>query len=280
MRKKATTKNISKKPKKKEIKKKPKTTLKPAAARIKEMKKTKTKEKKPTRKVSTKITKLKERPSRAIKKVIDKIEKKPVKAVKKVIAKIEKKPVKAVKKVIAKIEKKPVRAVKKVIAKIEKKIPSEKIKKVDVKKKEVYPEIIEKYPSFPMETLPTGYGENSIILMTVDPNKIFTFWEVRDDTLAIHPGNLNIRIYDVTGADFDGRNANSYFDIVVDDMISSIYIDVSQGKEYIADIGTINLLGIFYTITRSNRVSTPRAAISEEGALPLKLFETDLPVGY
>jgi hypothetical protein len=296
MRKKAPARKTAKKSSKKEIKGKPKISLKPAKksiAKKKETKKTKIKEKKPAKKVVTKKIKVKEKPAKAVKKVISKIEKKPVKAVKKVITKIEKKPVKAVKKVISKIEKKPAKAVKKVIAKIVKKIPPEKIKKIElrkipkrpekkfeVKKEEFYPATEEKYQAFPMEILPTEYGENSIILMTVDPNKLFTFWEVRDDTLAMHPGNLNIRVYDVTGVDFDGRNANNYFDLAVNERISSIYIDVSPEKEFIADIGTINLAGIFFTIARSNRVSTPRATIAEEGALPHRLYETDIRIGY
>lgn len=51
-------------------------------------------------------------------------------------------------------------------------------------------------------------------------------------------------------------------------------------KEFIVDIGIVNPQGIFSTIARSNKVSTPRRTISEEGVLPQKLYETGLYVGY
>jgi hypothetical protein len=267
MRKKATTKKPAKKPitKKKNIEKtKPK---------IKKKKPTK----KPAKKAIKKI-KVEEKPKKAIKKVIAKIEKKPKKAVKKVVAKIKKKPVKAVKKVVAKIEGKPFKAIKKVVAKIGKKISPEKIEKIEVKKKEVYPET--EYAPMAWEKLPSEYGENGITLMTVDPNKLFTFWEVREDTLEIYAGNLTVRLYDVTGVDFDGMNANSFYDIPVMERIGSCYIDVSPEKEFIADIGIINFLGTFFTVIRSNRVSTPRAKIAEEEVLPQKFYETGVRVGY
>jgi hypothetical protein len=109
---------------------------------------------------------------------------------------------------------------------------------------------------------------------------LFTFWEVREDTLEIYTGNLTVRLYDVTGVDFDGTNANSFYDIPVMERIGSCYIDVSPEKEFIADIGIINFIGTFFTITRSNRVSTPRAKIAEEEVLPQKFYETGVRVGY
>ena len=312
---KTTLKNAKKTtPKKKEQKrvkpKEKKTTTKKFKVKIKE------KPKKVAKKVVAKIEK---KPKKVIKKLLAKIEKKPEKVVKKVVAKIKKKLKKVAKKVgvkkkevKVKLEKKPKKVAKKIVAKIEKKIifkPEKKVeikkitkkpkKKVEVKKKEVKvkvkaeikkkveakvelkkPVIEEKYPPTPWETLPAEYGEDSIVLMTVDPNKLFTYWEVREDTLAMNEGNLNVRVYDVTGAEFDGTNANSYFDIAVSERIGSRYIDVSPEKEFITDIGIINIEGIFITIARSNKVSTPRITISEEAVLPLKLYDTGFRVGY
>jgi hypothetical protein len=309
MKKKKPVKKISAAPEKKEMKKKNKTTLNPAKKTItkkKKPEKTKPeiKKKEPTKKTAGKVIrkiKVKEKPEKALKKAVTKIEKKPEKAVKKVpvlkkpkkkvVPTLIEKPEKVVKKVISKIEEKPKKIVKKVAAGIaekgekkietrkpvripEKKIPAE----VEVKKKEVYPET--EYAPVSWEKLPSEYGENGITLMTVDPNKLFTFWEVREDTLEIYIGTLIIRLYDVTGVDFDGTNANSYYDITVNERIGSCYIDVSPEKEFIADIGIINFLGTFFTIIRSNRVSTPRAKITEEGILPQKFYETDIRVGY
>jgi len=279
------------------IKEKPKKVVKKVVAKIEE---------KPKKVIKKLIAKIEKKPEKVVKKIVATIKKKLKKVAKEV--EVKKKELKAK----VKLEKKPKKAAKKIVAKIEKKIlfkPEKKVeikkitkkpkKKVEVKKKEVKvkvkaeikkkveakvelkkPVIEEKYPPTPWETLPAEYGEDSIVLMTVDPNKLFTYWEVREDTLAMNEGNLNVRVYDVTGAEFDGTNANSYFDIAVSERIGSRYIDVSPEKEFITDIGIINIEGIFITIARSNKVSTPRITISEEAVLPLKLYDTGFRVGY
>jgi hypothetical protein len=216
--------------------------------------------------------------------------KKKAKKVKKIVKKVkEKKPVKKAvkkkpKKVKAKIKKPVKRVVKKKIKKVKvEKKPKKIVKKVVAKpKKKILPKTIQ--PPMPWEALPAEYGEDSITLMTVDPRKVFAYWEVREDALASYPGILNIRVYDVTGIDFDGTNANSYFDIAVNEAIGSWYIDVSPAKEFIADIGVISPKGVFIIIARSNKVSTPRAEIVgeeiEKGMLTRELYKTDLPIGY
>jgi hypothetical protein len=61
--------------------------------------------------------------------------------------------------------------------------------------------------------------------------------------------------------------------------IGRMYIDVVPEREFIADIGII-YEGIFITIARSNKVSTPCVSVSEEGILPSMLYETGLRIGY
>jgi hypothetical protein len=136
----------------------------------------------------------------------------------------------------------------------------------------------ERYPPLPIEILPEEYGEDSIALMIVDPRKLFIYWEITAGTLKKYVGNVNIRLYDVTGVDFDGMNARSYLDIAVNNRIGSQYIDVEPEKEFIADIGIIDHTAVFITVARSNRTSTPRAEITEEGSLPHRLYETGLPI--
>jgi len=275
MRKKAVTKKIVEKSRKKEIKKKPTTTLKPAkrtSTKKKEVKKSKTKERKITAK-KIKIT-AKEKPKKVMAKV--KVKEKPKKIAKKVVAKKEKKiPPKAIKKVEAKkVFKKPGKKVE-----LREKA-KEREKKVETKKPIRMPEEkIEAYPTIPFGALPEEYYENKITLMIVDPVKLFAFWEVREDTMSMYTGDLNVRVYDVTGIDLDRMNANSYFDLPVNNRIDSRNIDVGPEKEFVADIGIVSPYDIFITIARSNRVSTPRATISEEG-LPQKLYVTGLRVGY
>jgi len=140
------------------------------------------------------------------------------------------------------------------------------------------PEKEERYPPLPIEILPEEYGEDSIALMIVDPRKLFIYWEITEGAFKKYAGNINIRLYDVTGVAFDGMNAKSYLDIAVNNRIGSQYIDVDPEKAFIADIGIIDHAAVFITVARSNKTSTPLAEIAEEGALPHRLYETGLPI--
>jgi hypothetical protein len=223
----------------------------------------------------------KKKPARkAVKKEIKKVKPKVTKKVKKE-EKAKKVVVKKEKKVPLKPEKK-VRA-KKVIEKPEKKVKEVALPKKAVPrkpKKVLLPVVEEKYPPLPVEILPEEYGEDGITLMTVDPRGLFTYWEVREETIARYKGTLTLRVYDVTGVDFDGTNAKSSFDIPATQKIGSWYIGVSPEREFIVDIGMIDPSGNFIVVARSNKVSTPREGIAEEGVLPEKLYETGLPIGY
>lgn len=130
-----------------------------------------------------------------------------------------------------------------------------------------------------MEDLPSEYGENSITLMTVNPYRIFSFWEVRKETLDIFRGILNIRLYDVTGIDFPANESHSFFDVVIWERIGKMYLDVSPSREYVADIGIL-YDGIFIGIARSQKVSTPNAAVPGEEVFLPKTFDIGIRMGY
>jgi len=146
--------------------------------------------------------------------------------------------------------------------------------------KECRPAPAEKWPPIPFESLPSEYGENGITLMVVNPSKLFAFWEVREDTLQIFQGDLKIRLYDITGIDFDSKDAINCIDIAVNDRIGDGYISVSPGKDYIADIGIVYSEGIFISVARSLKVSTPHETIAEEKVLPEQFGDIGLRVGY
>jgi hypothetical protein len=146
--------------------------------------------------------------------------------------------------------------------------------------KECRPAPEEKWPPILFESLPSEYGENGITLMVVNPLKLFAFWEVREDTLRIFQGDLKIRIYDITGIDFDSMDANNCIDMAVNDRIGDGYISVTPGKDYIADIGIVYSEGIFITVARSLKVSTPHETIAEEKVLPGQPGDIGLRVGY
>lgn len=131
------------------------------------------------------------------------------------------------------------------------------------------------------KALPVEYGEDRITLMTVDPWKLFAYWEVRENTLAKIKGTLVLRVYDVTGIYFDGKNANLVFDVPVYGRIGDSYIGVAPGKAFIVDIGAVSKAGDFVAVARSNQASTPALKVSkEEGALPQEIYEVGPVTGY
>ncbi|MCX5717033.1 MAG: DUF4912 domain-containing protein [Nitrospirae bacterium] len=129
--------------------------------------------------------------------------------------------------------------------------------------------------------LPAEYGEDRITLMTVDPWKLFAYWDVREDTLSKIKGTLVLRVYDVTGIYFDGKNANLVFDIPVFGRIGDNYIGVGPDKAFIVDIGAVSKGGDFVMIARSNQAATPALKVAkEEGALPQEIYEVGPVTGY
>jgi hypothetical protein len=257
--------------KKKRIKERGKTITKKITKKAKVSAKTKkAPAKKKAKEVKAKTAKIKTIKKKEIKKVRARVKKK-------VTAKVKvKKEEKAKKKVTKKIE------VKKVIKEPEKEVKAQKVTfpKKAVPRKVVAPVKEEKYPPLPVGFLPEEYGEDAIALMTVDPRKLFIYWEVREDALTKLTGDLNIRLYDVTGIDFDGTNASSYLDLAVSNRIGSWYIDVNPEREFVADVGVIDHSGVFTTIARSNKASTPREGKAGEGVLHPRLCEVGLPIGY
>ncbi len=118
--------------------------------------------------------------------------------------------------------------------------------------------------------LPEGYGEEKITLMSRDPYLAYVYWEVTQGRLEREKAwfgwnsKLCIRIYDVTGVRFDGRNAIGYFDQEIFERISSWYFDLGRPRHsFVADIGLRSEEGKFLTLARSNYVTMPRDGVSE-----------------
>jgi hypothetical protein len=128
----------------------------------------------------------------------------------------------------------------------------------------------EQRPSSPYEDLPYGYGEEKIALMVRDPYLVHAYWEVtparieREKAWFGWNSKLAVRIYDVTGIQFDGRNALGYFDQEVFERLGSWYFDVGRpSHSFIADIGLLSPEGKFLTLARSNYISMPRDGVSD-----------------
>lgn len=118
--------------------------------------------------------------------------------------------------------------------------------------------------------LPFGYGEEKITLMVRDPYLAYVYWEVspariqREKSWFGLAGKLTIRIYDITGVQFDGRNAVGYFDQEVDELAGSWYFDLGRPTHsFVADIGLLSGEGRYLTLARSNYVVMPRDGVSD-----------------
>ena len=122
---------------------------------------------------------------------------------------------------------------------------------------------------------PQGYGDNKIVLLVRDPWWLFTYWEVRKEAeeeivrkmekSGETPQKSILRAYDVTGVNFNGRNARSFFDIDLKGLASTWYINVNlPDSSWVVDIGIVSNKGNFYLLARSNVVRTPRFGMSDQ----------------
>ncbi len=122
--------------------------------------------------------------------------------------------------------------------------------------------------------LPAGYGDNRIVIMARDPWWIFAYWEITCQKESevrsligqrgLSPLKSVLRVYDVTDREFDGKNANSYFDIDLSGLATDWYINVGKpNRSWIVDIGILAGNNEFFLLARSNCVRTPRFGMSE-----------------
>jgi hypothetical protein len=106
-----------------------------------------------------------------------------------------------------------------------------------------------------------------------DPYWIHVYWDVTRETLAKaqealgerwHEARSVLRVYDVTGVEFDGTNANSFFDIEIAGGASNWYINVQvPNRAYCVEIGLLSVTGEFFLLARSNVAATPRDVPSD-----------------
>jgi hypothetical protein len=121
--------------------------------------------------------------------------------------------------------------------------------------------------------VPASYDEDRIVIMVRDPYWVHAYWDISRETLVRAKSVLKdewydaksiLRVHDVTGVDFDGRNSNSYFDIVVDGGATNWYINTRvPSRTYCVEIGLLSRSGKYVMLARSNLATTPRDAPSD-----------------
>jgi hypothetical protein len=129
--------------------------------------------------------------------------------------------------------------------------------------------------------IPYHYNSDIIALLVRDPHWAYTYWEVTHKKLEAGmselgcngSGSLTLRVYDITGTEFNGYNAHSYNDIGVFERVGSWYVKTGRpGGSFVIDLGLKAPDGRFVTLARSNAVRTPPDSVSnildEEWVLP------------
>ena len=118
------------------------------------------------------------------------------------------------------------------------------------------------------------YGDTRIVLLPRDPYWLFTYWEVSLPRIKDARSTLGsefkssksiLRIYEVTNIDFNGANAHGYFDITLENLMMSWYINVyAPEKSWVVDIGMLTVSGKFFVLARSNAMTTPADSMSNQ----------------
>jgi len=156
-----------------------------------------------------------------------------------------------------------------------------------------HPEMPKARRPMPQE-LPLAYGQDRIVLQVRDPWWLHSYWEVLPQTIERFKNELKdsfyhakyvLRVYDVSHIIFDGTNAHRYFDIQVNEHVTSWYIDTGgPGRSWCVDLGLLLPDGRFITIVRSNTVYTPLEGPSwitdEEWMIPEEMFARLYGMGF
>ena len=201
---------------------------------------------------------------------------------------VKKSPKKALKRVPKKTLRKPVKVSKRPSKRITRK--SFKNKKLAIKKP--LPLLQQPVPIEPRPApqgpvgfeLPSGYGDNRLVLMVRDPWWVFAYWEVtpelerevleRVSRQGSFPEKTVLRVHDVTDQGLE--NPHPFFDIEIG-QANNWYVDVGQpNRQWQAQIGIRTPEGKFFALVTSNVVRTPRYGASdvldEEWLMPDDLY--------
>ncbi len=131
---------------------------------------------------------------------------------------------------------------------------------------------------FHSRQIPWGYSRDRVTAVAVDPDRLFVYWEVRDETLDAARERLGtagaraalvLRVYDTTGRIFDGDNAHAYFDQDVQRNDRQWFCHVAKPSSSAhIEMGLRTPDGRFFKLMRSGRVDFPRNAPA--GARPVE----------
>jgi|GEM_PF-1549363 len=114
--------------------------------------------------------------------------------------------------------------------------------------------------------LPGSYGVDRLVLLAKDPDWLYTYWEITEDTKKLFTEKTKenawqdsqpiLRIFDLT--------AGSHFDIKINDESDNWYIRAGRpNTKFRAELGRV-YEGKYYPLLRSNQVTSPAFGVSAE----------------
>lgn len=116
--------------------------------------------------------------------------------------------------------------------------------------------------------IPWGYGRDRVTATAIDPEQLFVYWEIRDETIEHARTQLGalgsravlvLRVYDTTGRIFDGANAHSSFDQDVQRSDRQWFCTVGKAASSAhVEMGLRASDGRFLKVARSGRIDFPR----------------------
>ena len=123
-------------------------------------------------------------------------------------------------------------------------------------------------------SIPTGYGDDRLVLMVKDPWWLYAYWEIQPQTERIARSQLLpqevvglqsiLRVYDVSEIEFPSQSAHRAFDIGLSGLATNWYIHTNApDRSFVVEIGLLTSSGRFLLLARSNRVRAPRFGPSE-----------------
>jgi len=124
-------------------------------------------------------------------------------------------------------------------------------------------------PDSDYKSLPESYGNTEAALLPRDPNWMFLYWEITDNSKAniarehghdvFEKARHVVRVYDVTAGD-----DRKYFDIPIMIDARNWYINVQDGgRAYCCEVGLVLPDGRFIGIVKTNTVHLPAGRVSD-----------------
>jgi hypothetical protein len=115
------------------------------------------------------------------------------------------------------------------------------------------------------KAFPSRREGTELVLMEIDPRRAHAYWHVAPsdfESATRSAGDaqqpLVVRMYDISGVQFDGANARSSFDVQVQGLQGHWYIDLfADGRTYTAELGLRRSDGSLIRLARSNTIRTP-----------------------